>query len=281
MSGNGYIPKRRGVLEHLQDGRLTLLEYAAYDAMILLADKSSGMWWGSAKALAAICGAGDLTERQARHLLESLGQKGYIRRFATAGKRGNYPILVNKFEVTFGARKGMRLNAERTSDWRNPVYESCQVQGEVQGEVRAPIREGERDREKNYRPAKERQADPRFQKVIEHYYSLMRAKGIEPTFDKSDGQQLATWLKRNPSRTIEDILRTLENAFESTDPFPLRHGFRLREFVAHEAKYQRGPLHRQSDAQETAAPIPSPRSVSRELNDEEAKDLKLRHGLIR
>ncbi len=89
-------------------------------------------------------------------------------------------------------------------------------------------------------------ADPRFQKIIEKYFASMRAQGIEPTFDKSDGQQLATWLKRNPRRAIGDILKTLENAIESSDPYPLRHGFRLREFLAHEAKYQRGPLHRHS-----------------------------------
>jgi hypothetical protein len=143
---NGYVPKRRGVLDHLQARRLTLLEYGAYDAIILLADKASGRWWGSAKALAALCGAGDLTERQARHILESLANKGYIRRFATPRAHGNYPILIDKYLVTFGALSGLRLNAATSDDWRKPVYEKCLEHGAEQGAERAPIRDLRREK---------------------------------------------------------------------------------------------------------------------------------------
>ena len=142
----GHVKRRRGILGHLQDGRITLLEEGAHDVISMRADKATGIWRGSARAFAANCGAGDVSERQARNLLESLETKKYIRRFATKGKRGNYPILVNKYEVTFGARSGMRLNAEASDDWRNPVYESCQVQGEVRGEVDASSQEERREK---------------------------------------------------------------------------------------------------------------------------------------
>src|ERR1700687_1207294 len=111
MNGNGHVKRRRGILAHLQDGRITLLEHGAHDVVSMLADKSSGIWFGSARAFAANCGAGDVSERQARHLLESLERKGYLRRFSVPRKHGNYPILINKYEVTFGAQSGMRLNA--------------------------------------------------------------------------------------------------------------------------------------------------------------------------
>lgn len=140
---NGFVAKRRGVIEHLQDGRLTLLEYGAYDVLIGLAEKSTGIWPGSAKALAATCGAGDLSERQARHVLEALEAKQYIRRFARPRAHGNYPILINKYEVSFGAYAGMRLNAVATTDWRNPTYEPRLEQGAEQGAERAPFRQGQ------------------------------------------------------------------------------------------------------------------------------------------
>src|SRR5712692_4918497 len=239
----GYVGKRRGIVEHLQAGRLTLLEYGAYDLMILLADKCTGIWMGSAKALAANCGAGDLTERQARHMLESLEKKGYIRRFPTRRSHGNYTILINKYLVRCGALSGMRLNAAASDDWRNPVYEKCLEQGTE----RAPIREKRRetkDKNQEKRPAKKQQADPRFQPIVDAYFKDSRERGIEPEFDASDGQQLKAWLKRHLSVELEKILATLENAFLSTDPFPLRLGFRLREFLAHQTKYQLGPLNK-------------------------------------
>ena len=122
MSSNGHVKRRRGILGHLQDGRITLLEEGAHDIISMLADKASGIWFGSARAFAANCGAGDVSERQARRLLESLEEKGYLKRFTTPRAHGNYPILVNKYEITFGAQSGMRLNAMATTDCRKPVY---------------------------------------------------------------------------------------------------------------------------------------------------------------
>lgn len=118
---------------------MTLQIYAAHDVLVLLADKQSGIWVGSAKAFAANCGAGDISERQARHILESLEKGRYIRRFPIRRSHKNYPILIDKFQPTFGAYTGMRLNAVATTDWGNPVYESCQEDGAE----RTPIREGD------------------------------------------------------------------------------------------------------------------------------------------
>jgi hypothetical protein len=143
-TGNGFVKRRRGILAHLREGRITLAEAGAHDVIGMLADKCTGIWFGSARAFAANCGAGDVTERQARHLLETLEAKGYLKRFATPRAHGNYPILVNKYEVTFGAHDGMRLNASATSDWHNPAYEKCLEQG---AEV-APYQEVRREKKK-------------------------------------------------------------------------------------------------------------------------------------
>jgi hypothetical protein len=141
-----FVQKRRGILDHLQEGRLTLLEYAAHDVMLLKADKATGVWFGSAKALACTCGAGDLTDRQARHVLESLESKSYIRRFPTRRSHANYPILIHRYEVTFGAYTGMRLNAWASSNWRQPAYENCLEQGAGQGAENAPYQEERKDK---------------------------------------------------------------------------------------------------------------------------------------
>jgi len=160
MANEGFIQVRRGLFDHLRDGRLTLLEAGAFCAILLLADKATGIWIGSARALAAICGAGDLSDRQARHLLESLSDKGYIRRFPKRRSHANYPILVNRYLVTFGAYSGMLLNASETTDWRKPVYESRQEQGAEQGledgaeqgAERAPLQEVRSEKGKTTTP---------------------------------------------------------------------------------------------------------------------------------
>jgi hypothetical protein len=149
MSYGGHLKRRRGWLDHLQGGRVTLLESAAHDIIGLLADKSTGIWFGSARAFAANCGAGDISDRQARHLVESLEAKGYIKRFTTPRAHGNYPILVNKYEVTFGAQYGKRLNASATVDWRNPIYELCPEHGAQHRAETAANQEGESRSKKN------------------------------------------------------------------------------------------------------------------------------------
>jgi hypothetical protein len=122
VAQNGFIPLRRGILEHLEQGRLSGNEFLAYVLMILRADSKTGIWFGGALALSAFSG-GFLSGRTARRVLEGLETKGYIKRFSEPGRRGNYPVLINFYEVTQGARSGHRLNAEQTTDWRHPVYE--------------------------------------------------------------------------------------------------------------------------------------------------------------
>jgi hypothetical protein len=120
---SGFVQIRRGILEHLQEGRLTVRDYACYSVIILLADKATGLWWGCAQALAAQFGAGDISVHAARRSLHNLEETGYLKRFRTQGQRGNSPILVNKYPISFGELKGRFVNAERTVDYRRIVTE--------------------------------------------------------------------------------------------------------------------------------------------------------------
>lgn len=218
MNGFGFVQKRRGVLDHLQDGRLTLAEYGAYDAMILLADKASGIWTGSARALAAICGAGDISERKARHILESLERKGYVRRFPIPRSHRNYPVLVNRYKVSTGAQSGKSLNAAATTDWRFPVYDECpqpgaQV-GAQPGAETAPIQERERDkRRKATPPAPAKQPSP----VGASLASLLKQRILEnnPEERITDDQArkwglVADLMMRRDNRTEQRVREVIE-----------------------------------------------------------------------
>ncbi len=119
----GYVQKRRGVLEHLERGSLTLLEYGAFDFLLMSADAATGTWWGSAEDLSRACGAKDVDSRKARRLLESLEGKRYIRRFLILGSHSRYPVLLHQYFATKGAANGKVLNAWKSSSYEGLVWE--------------------------------------------------------------------------------------------------------------------------------------------------------------
>src|SRR5262249_27866895 len=104
---NGFLQLRRGLWEHVRDGRLTHIEALVYIYMLTQADRRSGVWNGSAGAL-----AGELTvpKSTAKYALQKL-DGSYIRRFAAPGRHFCYPILLHKFLVTDGQHIGLRLDA--------------------------------------------------------------------------------------------------------------------------------------------------------------------------
>lgn len=108
-------------MEHIENRSLSFTEYAVLLTLTLLADKENGVWHGCAIALSAKFGDGSLSKRAAQDALHSLEAGGYIRRFRSHGQRGNFPILVNRYEITVGGLKGALINADATTDWKNPA----------------------------------------------------------------------------------------------------------------------------------------------------------------
>ncbi len=121
MSAKGFVAIRRAILEHIELRKLSLTEYAALLTIMLLADKATGVWHGCSLALAARFGDGSLRKQTAQDALRSLESAGYIRRFRIHGARGNYPILVHKYEISIGPLKGRLTNAVATMDWQHPA----------------------------------------------------------------------------------------------------------------------------------------------------------------
>jgi hypothetical protein len=63
--------------------------------------------------------------RDIQRAIQRLAKIGFIRAFQLRGQRGNYRVLINKYEPEFGALRGKRLNAVASTSWQAPVYEAC------------------------------------------------------------------------------------------------------------------------------------------------------------
>jgi len=124
VSKERYVPIRPGIMEHLLRGDISALEFGVYVIIHLQADFSTGIWRGSAPRILNSAPRGsDL--RKVQRAIEHLAEIGLLKPFTVQGKRGNYPVLINKFTVRSGALIGMRLNAYKSNSWEHPVYELC------------------------------------------------------------------------------------------------------------------------------------------------------------
>ncbi len=102
-----------------------------------------------------------------------------------------------------------------------------------------------KDPAKRLQPSKGQKADPRFQPIMNHYWERTReVTGANPSWDGGDGAALKGLLKQHGETPASQITGWLDNAFCSTDSFPLRQGFRFTEFARHHLKYVAGPLHK-------------------------------------
>jgi len=127
----GFFQLRRGIWEHVRDGRLSLQDVAIHQYIASQADTRTGVWNGSAGALAGeLC----ISSRMARRFIERLTRGDYIRRFPIPGRHVCYPILVHKFLITDGQHKGEQLNALASTSPADLRYFPGEQEGEHKGE---------------------------------------------------------------------------------------------------------------------------------------------------
>ena len=125
---SGFYKRRRGILDHLEAGEISLLDLAVHDFLCLRANAvvgnglplPPGVWIGSAKAIHALCPR-QISLRAIQRSLEHLEKLRWLKRWMAAGRMGNYPILIARFHVHDLSSNGYIINAEATTDWRNPV----------------------------------------------------------------------------------------------------------------------------------------------------------------
>jgi len=238
-----------------------------------MAEKTTGVWWGSAKALSALCG-GSLSQRNARKVLETLGFKGYVRRLTKPGGHSNYPILIDKYECTYGASKGKRLNAEKSTSLEHLVYENAQddvkesvkqehvkdgasrnlaisaiqstpslagmsnyVNGD--GEDRASIQE-ERSKKKTN---KNSEAPSGARLAGDHAFQAFQRKfGQPPAWDKTHYIQVSALFQRVKTLSQEEFNRRWDYYLASEDPFVKKNGYSLRYFCSAFDGFMHGPI---------------------------------------
>lgn len=89
----GFVKLRRAIREHLEDGRITLEEYAVFTVLLINAHYRTGIWHGCALVLGLHVRK---SERWCQRVLARLRIKGYIFAKPSNG-RGRYSIRVNKY----------------------------------------------------------------------------------------------------------------------------------------------------------------------------------------
>jgi hypothetical protein len=156
----GFYKRRRGILEHLEVGTISLLDLAVHDYLSLKANLviggcsflPAGVCKTSAVAIHATCPS-QVNEKAIQRSLAHLENIGWIKRWNVQGKHGNYPILICRASVHDLSGKEYRVNGEETTDWRSPVYVpvgELSLKGERSGHLESTDREekGKKERKK-------------------------------------------------------------------------------------------------------------------------------------
>lgn len=135
MQTTGYYRRRRGVYEHILDGRMSLLDNSFHDILCQQADASTGIVWTSAAQLHHELG---ISRKLAQKYLCRLERKGYIRRFRKARSRASQATLIHLYECTALPHKGKFLDAWRSESWQQCTYISG-IQSGIHGGIQSGI----------------------------------------------------------------------------------------------------------------------------------------------
>lgn len=119
MNTAGWYRRRRGVLEHIRDGRMSLLDNSFHDLLCQLADPGTGIALTSAAHLAREFG---ISRKLAQKYLCRLERKRYIRRIRKARSRSMQITLIHLFECSSLPHNGKVLNAWSADDYRQCAY---------------------------------------------------------------------------------------------------------------------------------------------------------------
>lgn len=235
---NGFVPIRRGLWEHLRDGRMSPFEALAFIYICSQADTRTGVWKGSAGALVTELG---FIPRTARDLLERMEHGGYIRRFVSQGMRRCYPILIHKFPVTQGEHNGEVLDALSSTKQDGCLdlrYISREVHGEVDGEVHGEVHASQRRNENREEREEERRISA----------AAFLAIGFEKPFGHPKFKSI--WLGKFKGRgewlteVMEDTIQECQGQGVGVPPqfYEAKHEVEAKEAAEFDRKHQRVPL---------------------------------------
>lgn len=240
------IPIRLGIMDYLLRGDISLFEFGVYTLIHLQANYSSGLWHGSAPRIAHTASRGaDL--RKIQRAIEHLTLLGLLKPFTVHGRRGNYPVLINKFTVRSGALKGLRLNALDSDDWRHPRYEACADTDAESVAEDAPIHKKEKGKQESLKPAPKTTApaDDRFQPFFSYAFESYKAKHQRPPiWTGKDRAGLKNLLGGQSAAALPlERLKVLwEHYCTSTEAFTAKQADSLAYFCSNLDKFSDGPI---------------------------------------
>lgn len=133
MANEGFAQIRNGLKEHIEAGKLCPTDLGVYTFLHLYCDYATGIYTGTALGIAYRFG--DATQKNLiQHSLNRLRKSRFINYRIGNGKRGGYAILIDKYEPTFGALRGRRLNAWKYEDKVQPAYGPLRGQSDGQSD---------------------------------------------------------------------------------------------------------------------------------------------------
>lgn len=245
---NGFLQLRRGIFEHVREGRMSHMDALIFIYIMAQADTRTGVWKGSAGALAGELG---VSPRTARGVMERLSQRGYIRRFPVPGKHSCYPILIHKFLITDGEHRGEHLNARDSIDYAALRYLTSEERVEDYGEHSVGHSAAQKRietieaRNKNTPPAKlcSPPLDSRFEAFFGFAYRAYETKnGQGPTWGGKDRENLRHFLKEQSRITLPEWNRRFTNYLASNEAFIQKQGHALGYFTSHFDAFRDGPI---------------------------------------
>jgi hypothetical protein len=130
-----FVAIRNGLFEHIAAGKLAPFDLGIYVFLIAKADWGTGIYLGCALTIAFQFGDAKIKEHVQKSL-RRLRDRQYINYRNGDGKRGAYPILINKYEPTVGELCGTRLDAWKNGDLVRPEYGSKNSGGTVVAQSR-------------------------------------------------------------------------------------------------------------------------------------------------
>jgi hypothetical protein len=104
---NGFLQLRRGIWEHVRDGKMNVNMLAIYIYILSEADTRTGVWKGCAKSIASVLRLPLSTVKYGLSRLDGV----YIKRFMVLGCHVCYPILCHRYLASNGTELGRMLDA--------------------------------------------------------------------------------------------------------------------------------------------------------------------------
>lgn len=140
MNFSGYVGVRRGLLAHLQDGKLSNTEALVLVILILLADKSTGSGTINAPTLRTFLP--ELSYDAAKRTLLSLEDKRYIFREIIPFSKRVYRFWVHRYTPSAGPHKLLQTDCSQafeTNDAKHVRYVKSAPEGAPEGALEGAL----------------------------------------------------------------------------------------------------------------------------------------------